>query len=69
MQNQTDQADVRSFQFTGEINRTDSEWIVVFPDGRRERFPVTMRLSDLAEAIGAAEFDYHSDIRKPVMQN
>lgn len=56
---------VLSFQFSGEILSTETEYEVRFPEGRCERFPITMRLSDLAEAIGAKRFDYHADLKFP----
>ena len=56
---------VLSFQFSGEILSTETEYEVRFPDGRCERFPKTMRLSDLAEAIGAKRFNYHADLKIP----
>lgn len=60
---------VISFQFSGEILLHAAEYEVIFPEGRRERFPRTMRLSDLADAIGAVLFDYHADIKNPILNS
>ena len=59
MQNQNQDGVVRSFAFSGDVSRSDTEWVVIGDDGRRQVFPVHMRLSDVLDLIGAVSFEYH----------